>query len=422
MDNASNDITTPETVEGVTPVSEEVIPISGEAVPVSAEGAPVSAEGTANTAEVDEPNLDTMSKMVNNDTTTPLESKPPQSESKKGVVLSVKQKSVIEKRNEIFSRMKKSFEEKFGTDKSAKPTMTNAAHIMRRMSEAEKKAREGAEAAGAGPEETAEAGQNARQEEYDSAISDIMTGYNTAGKRMTKRAASTKNSYTQKATNSYLVNRPAVSQNIKVNSSQVNSLMTSFDTMMNTAKGIIDTMGNMSKNLVRQLGKTENTMGLQQTISAANNTLSGSKSMMRNMNVLSRPLEPLGTSSTASVINNFGSRRSNASAFANSSASAFGNSSASALGSNLSSFGNSRPSSLNNSLLPMGLNQSRKSRSKRGKNGSISRKTKKGTKKSANVNYTPYVSNDTNGLPSLTTIVEEGPNNLQNNATPLPPP
>jgi len=421
MDNASNDITTPETVEGVTPVSEEVISISGESIPVSAEGVPVSAEGLPNTTDLDESNLETMSKMVNDDTTTPSESKLPQSESKKGVVLSVKQKSVIDKRNEIFSRMKKSFEEKFGTDKSAKPTMTNAAHIMRRMSEAEKKAREGAEAAGAGPEETAEAGQNARQEEYDSAISDVMSGYNTAGKRMTKRAAYTKNSYTQKTANSYLVNRPPVSQNIKVNSSQVNSLMTSFDTMMNTAKGIIDTMGNMSKNLVRQLGKTENTMGLQQTMATANNNLSGSKSMMRNMNVLSQPLEPLGTSSTASVINNFGSRRSNASAFRNNSASAFGNSSASALGSNLSSFGNSRPASLNSSLLPMGLNQSRQSRTKRGKNRTSLKKTKKATKRSANNKYTPYVANETNGLPSLTSIVEEGPNNLRNNLTPPPP-
>jgi len=412
MDSVNNDTTTPETVE-------EIVPS------ISEEGSPVSSEGTVNTTEVDEPNLDSMSKMVNGETTTTTTTTPSESiiptesvipsQSKKGVVLSVKQKGVIEKRNEIFSRMKKSFEEKFGTDKSAKPTMTNAAHIMRRMNEAEKRAREGAEAAGAGPEETAEAGQEAREGEYDIAISDVMTGYNGTGKRMTKKAVPsyTKNSYTQKAANTYLVNRPAVSQNIKVNSSQVNSLMTSFDTMVNTAKGIIDTMGNMSKNLVRQLGKTENIAGLQQTVTAANNAFSGNKSMMRNMNNLSQPLEPLGTSSTASLINNFGTRRSNVSALENSSASA--------LGSNLSSFGKNVSAPSNNSLFPMAASKSKQSRSKRGKNSSVSRKTKKRSKKPVNTKYTPYVTNETNGLPSLTSIVEEGPNNLQNNATPPPP-
>jgi hypothetical protein len=412
MDSVNNDTTTPETVE-------EIVPS------ISEEGSPVSSEGTVNTTEVDEPNLDSMSKMVSDEatttTTTPSESIIPtesviSSQSKKGVVLSVKQRGVIEKRNEIFSRMKKSFEEKFGTDKSAKPTMTNAAHIMRRMNEAEKRARQGAEAAGAGPEETAEAGQEAREGEYDIAISEVMTGYNGTGKRMTKKAVPSysKNSYTQKAANnSYLVNRPAVSQNIKVNSSQVNSLITSFDTMVNTAKGIIDTMGNMSKNLVRQLGKTENIAGLQQTVTAANNALSGSKSMMRNMNNLSQPLEPLGTSNTASVINNFGTRRSNVSAF--------GNTSASALGNNLSSFGKNVSTRGNNTLFPMAASKSKQSRTKRGKNSSVSRKTKKRSKKPVNTKYTPYVTNETNGLPSLTSIVEEGPNNLQNNATPPPP-
>jgi hypothetical protein len=215
------------------------------------------------------------------------------------------------------------------------------------------------------------------------------------------------------------VNRPSVSKNMKVNSSQVNSLLTSFDTMMTTAKGIIDTMGNMSKNLVRQLGKTENTNGLQQTITAANNGISGSKTMMRNMNALSQPLEPLGSSKTASIIgNNASGLRSNASALRNNASALRNNASAlrsnaSPFNSNIPGFGNnmnlSAPPFKNSNLLPMSYNTSKRpNKTKKVPSKSRTRATKKAA--APNSKYIPYVNE--NEQKSLTTIVEETQNNL----------
>ena len=414
MDNTNNK-STPDTVENTpppeenTPSPEENTPPPEENTAVSAEGAPVSSEGSVKSDDVDEPNLDSMSKMINNDTTTPAESNIPEeplSESKTGVVLSVKQKDVITKRKEIHSRMKESFKEKFGANTTAKPTMTNAAHILSLMNQAEKKARNGAEAAGAGPEEMAEVGQNARNEAYNNGISEVITGYNSAGKFTSKRSKTKRPvNYTQRVSNNSFVNRPSVSKNMKVNSSQVNSLLTSFDTMMTTAKGIIDTMGNMSKNLVRQLGKTENINGLQQTITAANNGISGSKTMMRNMNALTQPLEPLASSNTANIIGN------STSAFRNNAS--VDRSNASAFNSNIPGFGNninlSAPPFKNNTLLSMSHNVSKRpNKSKRGR----SRLRIRGTKKTAppSNKYIPYVNENENK--SLTSIVEETQNNL----------
>jgi hypothetical protein len=310
--------------------------------------------------------------------------------------------------------MKESFKEKFGMNTTAKPTMTNAAHILSLMNQAEKKARNGAEAAGAGPEEMAEAGQNARSEAYNKGISEVTSGYNSAGKFTSKRSSKSKVpvNYTQRVSNTSFVNRPSVSKNMKVNSSQVNSLLTSFDTMMTTAKGIIDTMGNMSKNLVRQLGKTENTNGLQQTITAANNGISGSKTMMRNMNALSQPLEPLGSSKTASIIgNNASGLRSKASGL-RSNASAL-RSNASPFNSNIPGFGNnmnlSAPPFKNSNLLPMSYNTSKRpNKTKKVRSKSRTRATKKAA--APNSKYIPYVNE--NEQKSLTTIVEETQNNL----------
>lgn len=347
--------------------NEQNIPaVSGnvEAGQVSSDaGAQVSGEGMTPIGNGDigtaEPEMGTMANLAAEKEEAPAEEV---TASKTGVVLSSKQSAVISERKDLYKRMVNSYAERFADQaKAPKAKMTDAAHVLKVMREAEKSARNGAKAAGAELDEANEAGQNARDEAYEKAIVRIMD-HNAKGSKTAKAKKMPKNSLTQKAWN--MPNRPSIANNVRMNSSQVEPLLSSFDTMMSTAKGLIDTMGNMSKNLVRQLAKTDNVAGLGSVTAMANNGLAGNRNLVKNFNTISKPLA--FPKNTASII-----RNNNGSVLPISSAAA-----------------SAKPKT-----------KTAKKRKARGL-----RTSKKAAKKN----------NDALEAPSLSTIVEEGPNNFTN--------
>ena len=155
--------------------NEQNIPaVSGnvEAGQVSSDaGAQVSGEGMTPIGNGDigtaEPEMGTMANLAAEKEEAPAEEV---TASKTGVVLSSKQSAVISERKDLYKRMVNSYAERFADQaKAPKAKMTDAAHVLKVMREAEKAARNGAKAAGAELDEANEAGQNARDEAYEKA-------------------------------------------------------------------------------------------------------------------------------------------------------------------------------------------------------------------------------------------------------------